>query len=166
MDFADGRGVLGDELRWFDRIGLLVFFCVGMFLVIKYPGRLPRVEADEPLRLSQDGAFLVVPAEVIRVVDGDTVDLRFRIWTDTIREDRVRLLGIDTPELRGPERAQGIAASDYLASRLNSDQVYLKTDGRKDKYGRLLGILLLAGANGMTDLNQELLTKGLARSWR
>lgn len=64
-----------------------------------------------------------MPAEVVRVIDGDTVEVRARIWPGQYVETRVRLRGVDTPETRRPgceaERAAGQAATaftqDWLA---------------------------------------------------
>jgi micrococcal nuclease len=76
-----------------------------------------------------------VPATVVRVIDGDTIEVRARIWTDTVKETRVRLIGIDTPEINGKcdeERARAVAARDFLASLPR--QVTL-TDIKNDKFG-------------------------------
>lgn len=65
-----------------------------------------------------------VPADVVRVIDGDTVEVRARIWPGQYVETRVRLRGVDTPETRRPdceaERAAGRQATaftqDWLAA--------------------------------------------------
>jgi len=81
---------------------------------------------------------------IVKVVDGDTVDvdidLGFGIW---MRNERVRLFGIDTPESRTrdlEEKKYGLAAKEYLKDKLASGQPILKTfkDG-VGKYGRILG---------------------------
>ena len=60
-----------------------------------------------------------VPAEVVRVIDGDTVAVRARIWPGQFVETRVRLRGVDTPEIRRPEceaeRTAGQAAARFTA---------------------------------------------------
>lgn len=86
--------------------------------------------------------------EILRVIDGDTVDvdidLGFGIW---MRKERVRLYGIDTPESRTrdkTEKAFGLAAKKRLKELLGKKCV-LKTfaarDGEdmKGKFGRILG---------------------------
>ena len=57
---------------------------------------------------------------IVKVVDGDTVDvdidLGFGIW---MKNERVRLFGIDTPESRTrdlEEKKYGLAAKEYLLS--------------------------------------------------
>ena len=51
--------------------------------------------------------------------------------------------------------------------RITGRQTYLKTDGKSDKYGRLLGIILVASDDGKTkiDLNKEMLEKELVRAY-
>lgn len=88
-------------------------------------------------------------ATLLDVVDGDTVDvdidLGFGIW---LRNERVRIMGIDTPESRTrdlEEKKFGLAAKKRITELLASDQVILKTEkGRggedmKGKFGRILG---------------------------
>jgi len=83
--------------------------------------------------------------KVRKVVDGDTVDvdidLGFGVW---LRNERVRLYGIDTPESRTrdlEEKKYGKAAKARLKELLElADEVHLRTekDG-KGKFGRILG---------------------------
>jgi micrococcal nuclease len=55
-----------------------------------------------------------VPATVVRVIDGNaivvTLDLGWRVYRN---EEHIRVAGINTPEIRGPEREQGAAAKAY-----------------------------------------------------
>jgi len=87
-------------------------------------------------------------AHVLRVVDGDTVDvdidLGFGIW---LRGERVRIMGIDTPESRTRDKLEkvfGLAAKNRLKELLGKTAI-LKTmvdkDGgdAKGKFGRILG---------------------------
>lgn len=86
--------------------------------------------------------------KVTRVVDGDTVDvdidLGFGIW---LRGERVRIMGIDTPESRTSNKLEkifGLAAKNRLKELLGKDAI-LKTQVDKDggdakgKFGRILG---------------------------
>lgn len=92
--------------------------------------------------------------KILRVVDGDTVDvdidLGFGVW---LRKERVRMMGIDTPESRTrdtEEKKFGLAAKDFVKSKMpvGSMQV-LKTeidksgDDKKGKFGRILGDFLI-----------------------
>lgn len=83
------------------------------------------------------------------VVDGDTVDvdidLGFGIW---IRDERVRIMGIDTPESRTRdlvEKKFGLAAKKRMKELLDAPNLVLKTqvarngEDMKGKFGRILG---------------------------
>jgi micrococcal nuclease len=93
-------------------------------------------------------------ASVTRVVDGDTIRVRFVSGS----ERRVRYIGVDTPE-RG-ERC--FSAATELNRRLLGDgRVRLEfDDDREDRYGRLLAYVYRAG-DGLF-INRELLERGLA----
>ena len=104
-------------------------------------------------------------ANIIRVYDGDTVwadlDLGFGIW---MRNQAIRLRGINTPELRGETKEAGIAARDRLKDLLarvgNQCVIITVKDDQTGKYGRILGELLVAGEE--ISLNQMLIDEGFA----
>jgi len=102
-------------------------------------------------------------AELIRVVDGDTVhamvDLGFNTWIKA----NIRLFGIDAYESRTrdlEEKEKGLKAKERLKEILsvNNNKFKLKSHGL-DKYGRSLGTLLV---EPLGDLNQLLVTEGHA----
>ena len=77
------------------------------------------------------------PAQVLRVIDGDTFEARVRIWPGMDVTTRVRLRGIDAPELHARcegERAQALAARDALKRILAQGEVGVTQVGQ-DKYG-------------------------------
>jgi micrococcal nuclease len=100
-----------------------------------------------------------IPATVIRVVDGDTVIVRFHDG----REEKIRLLGVDTPEVvdpRKPVQCFGHIASAFTRSQLEGKRVTLELDVEaRDKYGRLLAYVLVHGHR----FDDELLRRGYAR---
>jgi micrococcal nuclease len=83
---------------------------------------------------------------VVRVVDGDTVDVRF----DDGKIERLRLIGIDTPELvdpRKPVQCYARDASLHAHELLDGQSVSIETDpsqGSRDIYGRSLAYIWLA----------------------
>ena len=93
-------------------------------------------------------------AKVIKVVDGDTVDvdidLGFGIWQ---KNERVRIMGIDTPESRTRDKVEkkfGLAAKARLKSLLGPKPVLQTTISKKGidmkgKFGRVLGDFLIDG---------------------
>lgn len=82
-------------------------------------------------------------ATVTREVDGDTVEVSF----DDGRTEKVRLIGVNTPETVHPTRGEepyGREASNFTKSRLTGQKVLLETDvEERDRYGRLLAYLYL-----------------------
>jgi len=101
-------------------------------------------------------------AMVASVYDGDTircdVDLGFGTW---LHNQSFRLHGIDAPEVRGKERAEGIATRDWLSERLpiGEDIVIETIKDKKGKYGRYLAVVYHNGIN----LNEEMVELGLAK---
>ena len=83
-------------------------------------------------------------ARVTRVVDGDTIDVVL-----AGRTERVRLIGIDTPESvdpRQPVQCFALEASAFAARHLEGRRVELEFDAeRRDRYGRLLAYVWLDG---------------------
>lgn len=106
------------------------------------------------------------PAEVLRVLDGDSFEARVRIWLDQDVTVVVRIAGIDTAELDAPcasARIQGAAARAFVAARLQDADVTLKDVGR-DKFGGRVVARVTLGEGG--DLAEALLAAGLARPYR
>lgn len=84
-------------------------------------------------------------AKIIKVIDGDTVDVDIDLGFDVhLTKQRIRFKGVDTPESRTRdmlEKKYGILAKDFVKSYLKVGQwATLKTfkDG-KGKFGRILG---------------------------
>ena len=86
-------------------------------------------------------------AKIIKVVDGDTVDVIIDCGFSMYTQQRVRLLGINTPETRTKdleEKERGIAAKERLKEliKLSKNHCIIQTSlDKKGKYGRLLGVL-------------------------
>lgn len=101
---------------------------------------------------------------VVRVVDGDTVDvdidLGFKIQ---LKDERVRIMGIDTPESRTSDRVEklfGIAAKNRLYSLLEKDAKLITTEDKdgedmKGKFGRILGDFRAADGRLVTEIMIE-----------
>ena len=102
--------------------------------------------------------------EVVKVVDGDTIDVLLDVGFHTYLRKRLRFLKIDTWEVRGEEREQGLVAKARLIELLDeSDAVYVQTvmDAR-GKYGRVLAWLWTEKDSSMTNINEQLLIEGHA----
>jgi micrococcal nuclease len=98
-------------------------------------------------------------ATCISVYDGDSVTLDISLGFDITIKQKVRLLGIDTPEIRGKERLDGLIARDRLRELIDGKDIIIVTHkDRSGKYGRLLATIYLDGV----DINQQLVDEGLA----
>jgi micrococcal nuclease len=101
-------------------------------------------------------------ATVSDIYDGDTVrvhiDLGFNTW---IFDQKLRLYGIDTPEIRGEERPLGLIARDFVIERIpvGTDIQVLTQRDATGKYGRYLATIFYDGGK---NLNEELLLSGNA----
>lgn len=99
-------------------------------------------------------------ARVLKVSDGDTITVRLDGHTE-----KVRLVGIDSPELhddRQDYRDVAYAAKNYARSLLGGETVTLDADprqGNRDRYGRLLRYVILDDG---TNVNEKMVREGYA----
>lgn len=103
-------------------------------------------------------------AKLIKVVDGDTLDLEIDLGFGIKKIDRFRLYGIDTPETYGKNRSEkGKEATAYVKSKLeNCSQIVVETyKDKQGKYGRYLANIIY---NNVC-LNEELVQAGLAKRY-
>jgi micrococcal nuclease len=136
----------------------------------------PDAGATAPSTRTPAPGAVAVAVTVPRVIDGDTVEVRYPNGT----EDTVRLVGVDAPETRADNtpgeypgvpdteagrsclRTAGEAATDFVAGRLEGERVGLRFDpdlDRRGYYGRLLAYVVVED----TTLNYELVERGHAR---
>ncbi|NIB44855.1 thermonuclease family protein [Pseudomaricurvus alkylphenolicus] len=99
-------------------------------------------------------------ATVTGVYDGDTVtvdiDLGLGVW---LRGQKIRLFGINAPEVRGKSRSAGIDARDWLRSEILGQSVVLNTiKDKTGKYGRWLAVVRKNGVS----INDKLVSTGHA----
>lgn len=122
------------EMRWRSRLTLVAIAVLSMVMIL----------------------VLIGPALAQTAIDGDTLRMP--------DGERVRLLGVDTPETHRPEclaeAMLGALATRYTASRL-SEGVTLRREG-EDRYGRTLARVYVGGE----DLAAALIREGLATEWR
>jgi micrococcal nuclease len=102
-------------------------------------------------------------AVITSVWDGDTVtadiDCGFGV---ILRKQKLRLLGIDTPELRGDTLIEARISRDWLRAKVAERDVIIRTHkDRKGKYGRWLAELFIDGIN----INKQMITEGLAEEY-
>jgi micrococcal nuclease len=109
----------------------------------------------------------LLPATITYVVDGDTV----HVTLSGGKEEKVRFIGVDTPESTSEVEPYGKEASAYTKSRLDGRRVWLELDvEERDRYGRLLAYIWLEQPTGDGEAevrakmyNAELLLSGYAQ---
>ena len=98
-------------------------------------------------------------AEVLRVVDGDTLDARIDLGFDVHVNKRIRLMGIDTWESRTRDKvetAKGLAAKARLKKLLKEDKNKFKLISHgTGKFGRVLGDIEISVGNVCDILVEE-----------
>ncbi|CAD6016185.1 Nuclease (plasmid) [Agreia sp. COWG] len=112
-------------------------------------------------------------AEVVRVIDGDTITVRLEGAGEGAQV--VRLVGVDTPETVDPNRPVGCFGADastFTHTELDGHTVYLEVDqvqGDTDKYGRLLRYVWIPGTDAAAPaelFNATLLEDGYGVAYR
>lgn len=103
-------------------------------------------------------------AYVRKVYDGDTVTVDIDLGFDIVLQNqKIRLVRINTPEVRGPQREDGLKSRDALRKKIGNKWVNLKTEkDKKGKYGRWLGEVWLEEVC----INDWLLSEGLAEVYK
>ena len=111
--------------------------------------------------------------EIVKVVDGDTIDVLIDLGFDLYKKERVRIAGVDTPEKRTrdlEEKALGLDATYWMKKQLEDtiagdEELIIRTElkGGTGKYGRLLGWLYVGEDN--VSLNEQMITEGYAWSY-
>jgi micrococcal nuclease len=102
-------------------------------------------------------------AQIRSVYDGDTIradiSLGFGIY---INNQKIRLLNINAPEVRGKSKESGRKSRDYLRERILGKKVIIKTHKDKQgKYGRWLAEIFINGEN----INNTMVKLGYAKSF-
>lgn len=112
-----------------------------------------------------DSNLYLYRAKIISVYDGDTcradIDLGLKVW---IKNEKLRLLRINAPEMRGADREAGKAARDYLRSLILDKDVIIQTEkDSQGKYGRYLAeIWIHDDAQQWVNVNDLLVDAGHA----
>ena len=105
-----------------------------------------------------------IAADVIDVIDGDTIAVRARIWLGQQVETRVRLAGVDTPELRArcpQEQALAQQAKEAVSAMLADHDVLL----RNIQYGTYAGRVVADVEVEGRDLSAVLIEAGFGAAY-
>ena len=139
---------------------VIVAFLLNKFEIINVQEYLNSVQTDAQIEARQGtNVNNDILYDVIRVVDGDTFVINYNGT-----QEKVRLIGIDTPESVHPNDEKntefGDMVSNYSKQTLSGKQVKIEFDVEpRDKYGRLLAYVYIDGQM----YNKLLLEKGYAK---
>jgi endonuclease YncB( thermonuclease family) len=124
----------------------------------------------------EENIRLTFTCELVRVIDGDTVivditNIRcpglFNIVAEppiTLLNQRVRLFGIDAPEIYGKEKFLGYASKHFLELCIKKEELLIEIHHRfYEKYGRLIGTILITNySTPDINVNQLMVSEGYA----
>lgn len=105
-----------------------------------------------------------IPAEVLRVVDGDTLDVRAQIWLGMIMEIRVRVNGVNTPEMKGKcpeEKAMALLAKEFVIEKTSAGVVL-----QNIQYGKWAGRVVADVIVRNQNLAAQLIAVKLGRAYK
>lgn len=123
------------------------------------------VQPDPQVRAAPARGATAYPAEVVKTLDGDTFEARVQVWPGIDITTKVRLRGIDTPELKSrciEERMKAESARDSLAAILAEGRVEISAVGL-DKFGGRVDADV--STQSTPDVAAALLQAGLARGY-
>jgi micrococcal nuclease len=98
-----------------------------------------------------------------RVVDGDTLDIQVDLGFNVFHNQRFRLEGVNTPELRGASLEAGKAARQFVVDTLptTKNSLFINCTGR-DKYGRWVAQITFKNSDAVMNLSDLLVEHGHA----
>ena len=105
-------------------------------------------------------------AKLVKVVDGDTIDVTIDLGFDVSVKKRVRFEGINAPESRTrdlKEKALGLAAKDRVKAILEENSCFTLESTEIGKYGRVLGKIYVNNLDGTECLTQVCLNEQLIK---
>ena len=114
--------------------------------------------------ISKDAELFHYTAWVQSVYDGDTcrvdIDLGLGIW---LRNEKLRLVRINAPEMTGPDKALGTASRDFLRELIDGREIIIETlKDRRGKYGRYLAEIWIGQEGVWINVNDALVAAGHA----
>lgn len=104
----------------------------------------------------------IFTATVVSVYDGDTITVNLdalpAVFSDNLG---IRVYGVDTPEMKGSDKAKAILARDFVRSQCKIGDKVKLSNIRRDKYFRLDADIECSGKN----IGEELLKKGMGKPY-
>ncbi len=108
--------------------------------------------------IAKDAELFHYTAFVQSVYDGDTcrvdIDLGMGIW---IRNEKLRLVRINAPEMTGPDKVLGMASRDFLRELIDGKEIIIETlKDQRGKYGRYLAEIWIQQGECWVNVNDAL----------
>lgn len=121
------------------------------------------------MNVASDFCFYQYKAVVTGVYDGDSItvdlDLGLNSW---LKNQKIRLHAIDTPEIRGDEREMGLISKARVEELILGKEIVIETH-KTGKYGRWLGTVWLfhefEGESRWVNINELLVAEGHAEPY-
>ncbi len=123
---------------------------------------------DHPVSYADAMRHGLVRAVCVRVIDGDTADFLLDLGWLTYSYARVRIYGIDTPELRGttgPELAKALAATERLAQLVRNRPILLRSYKDRRTFDRFVAEVFVPAGRARPDLEAHAVIEGTGRWW-
>ena len=114
--------------------------------------------------LKSDQRFFYT-ATVNDVYDGDTFTVDIDLGFDmVIKGQKIRLAGVDTPEMRGKEKVKGVIVRDFVRDLILNKVIYIKTieKTRKGSFGRWIADVYFTPTGKGKSLSESLLEEEYA----
>ena len=114
--------------------------------------------------IAKDAELYHYAAQVQSVYDGDTcradIDLGLNMW---LRNEKLRLVRINAPEMTGPDKALGMASRDFLRGLIDGREIIIETlKDQRGKYGRYLAEIWVDQDGIWQNVNDALVAAGHA----
>jgi micrococcal nuclease len=105
-------------------------------------------------------------AELLEVIDGDTIDISIDLGFDISIKERVRIYNIDTPECRTKnplEKEAGLKVKQDVERRIIGKELFVKTIKEKGKYGRYVADVYVRHLDSCISISDFLVWKKFAK---
>ena len=103
----------------------------------------------------------------VRVIDGCTIDAQIDLGFNVLVRQRIKLYGINTPDLKGDNKDLAIAAKNRLSDLIGKEFICETVMNKRGKAGRILGKVYQIDEDGnRIDVNQTLKDEGYASDYR
>lgn len=100
-------------------------------------------------------------AVIVKITDGDTIDADIDVGFKVRMTHRLRLFGINCPEMNGPDADKGLAAKAFVTAAVLGKAVVIETT-KADAFGRYLALVFYMEGDVQRNLSMDLIANGFA----